>query len=262
MKTFKQMQLCSIILAVIGLSTSLTSCQKSEETNPSTGNLTLGATINPPTTKGELNGKTFTWCSGDKLQVYDGLTGGTSLSSTTFDIAEQDTYTNNASFTGTIDDWNSAFNFYIVYPVNTMDASSSEAKSTSTYDEGTSTLKLTLPCNQIQKYDAENVLDPEMTDKYDYKIGTIENQTSTEHLDNVTLSNLMTLIGVNITKPSEEMQITKVVVRSNNDLFPTEYDYSVANSTGEYVNKISSFTLSLLDADSKFRNCYYCHRSF
>ena len=257
MKTFKQMQLCSIILAVVGLSMSLTSCQKNEDANnpggsinSSTSNVTLGATINPPTTKGELNGTAFTWCSGDQLQVYDGPTASTSLDSTTFDIVEQETFTNNAFFTGTVEDWDAAFDFYLVYPVSTVDASSSEAtSSTSTYDSSTSTLKLTLPCNQIQKYDADGNIDPEMTDKYDYKMGIIKAEEKTDNVENTTLSNLMTLVDVNITK-SAEMQITKVVIRSNNDLFPTEYDYNVETSTGEYVNKTDAFTLSLLDADS------------
>ncbi|MFA6677896.1 MAG: hypothetical protein WCS34_09985 [Bacteroidales bacterium] len=257
MKTFKQIQLYLITLAVIGLSTSLTSCQKSEELNNSsdgvksfTSKLTFGATINPPTTKGELNGTAFTWCSGDQLEVYDGQSGGTSLDSTTFSIEDQDSYTNNASFTGEVEDWDAAFNFYVVYPVSTIDAASSEATSSvSTYDSSTSTLKLTLPCNQIQRYDSYGNIDPEMTDKYDYKIGTIKSKTPTDNL-NDTLSNLMTLIDVNITKPSEEMQITKVVIRSNKDLFPTEYDYCVTDSTCEYVNKTDAFSLSLFDADS------------
>ena len=257
MKTFKQIQLYLITLAVIGLSTSLTSCQKSEELNNSsdgvksfTSKLTFGATINPPTTKGELNGTAFTWCSGDQLEVYDGQSGGTSLDSTTFSIEDQDSYTNNASFTGEVEDWDAAFNFYVVYPVSTVDAASSVATSSvSTYDSSTSTLKLTLPCNQIQRYDSYGNIDPEMTDKYDYKIGTIKSKTPTDNL-NDTLSNLMTLIDVIITKSAEEMDIKKVVIRSNHDIFPTEYDYCVTDSTCEYVNKTDAFSLSLFDADS------------
>ena len=259
MKIFKQIRLIITILAIIGLSMSLTSCQKNEISNNSVSKLTFGATIiNPadsPTdiseTKGELNGLTFTWSAGDQLKVYYGQSGTIALENTTLDIETKSSYTNTEVFTGEVNNWDKAFDFYVVYPVSTMDASSSEASSNvTTYDASTGALKLTLPCNQIQKYDVDGDIDPQTTDKYDYKFVTIKDQTPTTYVADTTLNNLMTLIDVNIKKSSGEMQIKKVVIRSNNDIFPTEYDYNVGNSTGAYVNNTSSFSVSLLDVNS------------
>jgi len=116
--------------------------------NSSMSKLMLGARINSPITRGELNGNTFTWCSCDQLQIYEGRTGSTSLSSNIFDIVEQETFTNNETFTGTIEGWDTAFDFYIVYPISTVDATSSEVTSSvTTYDASIGTLKLILPCN-------------------------------------------------------------------------------------------------------------------
>ena len=258
MKTFKYIKLVYIILAVAGLSTSLTSCQKSEVSNNSSdgintsiSNVTFGATINPPTTKGELNGLIFKWSAGDQLQVYYGETGTSSLSSTNFNIVEKETtYTNTETFTGSVANWDSAFDFYMVYPVSTIDYNSETAlPGTSSYDSSTTTLKLTLPSNQAQHQTSAGV-DPKQTEKYDYKLGIINNKEQTDNLANTTLTNLMTLIDVNITKPAEEMHIEKVVIRSNNNLFPTEYNYNVSTSIGEYENNTNTFSLYLLDDSS------------
>jgi len=258
MKIFKRLKLVVKTAALIGLSTSLTSCQKSEvsnnpidDANSITSQLSLGANIKQ-TTKGELNGMDFKWCSGDQLQVYYGLSASTSLRDTTFDIVEKDAdYTNNETFTGSVEDWDAAFNFYVVYPVKTVDAVSSEVTSSvTTYDASTGALKLTLPCNQVQKYDAENNIDPEGTDRYDYKMGTIKNEVPTDHLGNISLMNLMTIVDVNIMKPAENMIIEKVVIRSDNEIFPTEYNYNVEDFSASYANKKSEFSLYLKDADN------------
>jgi len=276
MKTFKQIKLILLILAVLGLSTSLTSCQKSdddvtssettEDTNPSqpsdttdtsdnenlvAGTLTLGVTLNSPQTKCLLDGTSLKWCSEDQLKVYYGETSATALINTTFTIEEKDSYTNKETFSGEVNSWDKAFDFYVVYPVNTIDAVSGEfTSSVSTYDKSASTIKFILPSSQLQKYNSDNVIDPTIIERYDYKFGSLKSEEPKDSVANITLTNLMTILDINITKPAEDMQIKKVVVRAANDIFPTEYDYSLSNSTGKYVSRTSSFTLSLLDSES------------
>ena len=251
MKNFKQIKLISMLLAEIGISMSLNSCQKNDMSN-----VTLGAATNSPTssiTKGELNGLDFTWCSGDKLEVYYGkvTSNSNSVKNTTFSIVEKDNYTSTETFEGSVQGWNSAFDFCIIYPVNTKDAASEDPTSiVTTFEKNASMLTLTLPSNQIQQYDAENNINPQVTEYYDYKLSFMPAVEPTEHLANTTLDNLMTLVDVNVSNIPAGTEIQKVVIRSNNDIFPTEYDFHFDNLTGEYLNNTSAFSLTLLDSSS------------